>query len=134
MGSKGIVLSLLFFTAAGIGTYWTLVFFGVFEIIDVVPGYKDWFMSFPLADGWIAVCALISGIYLLRGNPAAGVFGIAAGSGLIFLGLCALLYGFNTRLLFNITGEELIEIAIKLYCLSVGSYFIMYFGKAPNHF
>ncbi|MBI5119116.1 hypothetical protein HZA56_21840 [Candidatus Poribacteria bacterium] len=132
MGSKGIVLSLLFFTAAGIAIYWILVFSGVFEIADIVPGYKDWFMSFPLADGWIAACALLSAVYFLKGNPAARVFGISTGSGLIFLGLYALLYGFNTRLLFNVTAEELIEIAIKLYCLSVGSYLIMYFGKTWN--
>jgi len=41
--------------------------------------------------------------------------------------LYALLYGVNTGLLFNLTTDEVIEIAIKVYCLSVGSFFIGYF-------
>jgi hypothetical protein len=41
--------------------------------------------------------------------------------------LYALLYGINTGLIFILTTDELIEIAIKVYCLSVGAFFIIYF-------
>ena len=119
------LLSLLFFTAGGTTLYWILVFAGIFPVTDIVPGYKTWFMSFPLADAWMAAAALISAVLLLKGNPKAGVFGICAGSAMIFLGLYALLYGINTGLLFILTVDEVIEICIKLYCLSVGSYFIV---------
>ncbi len=61
--------------------------------------------------------------FLLQNNAKAGPFGLLTGSSLIFLGL----YGFNTGLIFNMTTDELIEIAIKVYCLSVGSFFIVYF-------
>ncbi len=84
-------------------------------------------MSFPLADGWIAVASLLAFIYLLRGDEKAALFGLLAALGLIFLGLYALLYGINTGLLFILTTDEMIEIAIKIYCLSVGSFFIAYF-------
>lgn len=118
------MLTLLFFTAGGTTMYWILVFLGVFPVTDIVPGYTDWFMSFPMADAWMAACAAISGVFLLKGDRRAGVFGICAGSAMIFLGLCALLYGINTGLLFRLNVDEAIEICIKIYCLSVGSYFI----------
>jgi len=124
---KQLALGLTVFTTLGILTYWATVFAGIFKVTDLVPGYRNWFMSFPLADGWIAVVSLLAFIFLLKGNDKAALFGLLTGSSLIFLGLYALLYGINTGLLFILTTDELIEIAIKVYCLSVGSFFIVYF-------
>jgi hypothetical protein len=124
---RNLALGLTAFTAFGIVVYWSLVFAKIFPIIELVPGYRNWFMSFPLADGWIAVVSLLAFIFLLRGDDKSVLFGLLAGSSLIFLGLYALLYGINTGLLFILTMDEIIEIAIKVYCLSVGSFFIVYF-------
>jgi hypothetical protein len=124
---RTLALGLTAFTTFGIVTYWTLVFAKIFPVAELVPGYKNWFMSFPLADGWIAVTSLLAFIFLLQGDDKAALFGLLAASGLIFLGLYALLYGINTGLLFILTTDEMIEIAIKVYCLSVGSFFIVYF-------
>lgn len=124
---KQLALGLTAFTTFGIVVYWALVFTNVFKVTELVPGYKNWFMSFPLADGWIAVASLLAFIFLLQGDNRATLFGLLTGSSLIFLGLYALLYGMNTGLLFILTTDELIEIAIKVYCLSVGSFFIVYF-------
>jgi len=96
-------------------------------VTELVPGYRNWFMSFPLADGWIALTSLLAFVFLLRGDEKAALFGLLTGSSLIFLGLYALLYGVNTGLIFNLTMDEIIEIGIKVYCLSVGSFFIIYF-------
>ena len=124
---RQLALGLTAFTTFGIVAYWTTVFTGIFKVTDLVPGYRNWFMSFPLADGWIAVVSLLAFVFLLQGNDKASLFGLLTGSSLIFLGLYALLYGINTGLLFILTTDELIEIAIKIYCLSVGSFFIVYF-------
>lgn len=124
---KNLALGLTAFTTFGIVVYWVLVFAKVFPVTELVPGYKNWFMSFPLADGWIAVTSLLAFIFLLRGDDRATLFGLLAASGLIFLGLYALLYGINTGLLFILTVDEIIEIGIKVYCLTVGSFFIIYF-------
>ncbi|MBK7454349.1 MAG: hypothetical protein IPJ46_11720 [Anaerolineales bacterium] len=126
---ENLALGLTAFTAFGIVVYWTLVFEKIFPVTELVPGYKNWFMSFPLADGWIAVTSLLAFIFLLRGDDKAALFGLLAASGLIFLGLYALLYGINTGLLFILTTDGMIEIAIKIYCLSVGSFFIVFFGN-----
>ena len=124
---RQLALGLTAFTTIGIIAYWTSVFTGIFKVTELVPGYRNWFMSFPLADGWIAVVSLLAFVFLLQGNDKASLFGLLTGSSLIFLGLYALLYGINTGLLFILTTDELIEIAIKIYCLSVGSFFIVYF-------
>jgi len=134
MKSKKLAAFLLLLTAVGILIYWVLVFSGVFPVSEIIPGYKNWFMSFPIADGWIAACALLSLVFLIRNNPLASLFGIAAGSSLIFLGLYALLYGINTGLIFNLTIDELIEIAIKIYCLSTGTYLMIYFWRIRNSY
>jgi len=124
---RQLALGLTALTTFGIVAYWLSVFTGIFKVTELVPGYRNWFMSFPLADGWIAVVSLLAFIFLLQGDDKASLFGLLTGSSLIFLGLYALLYGINTGLLFILTTDELIEIAIKVYCLSVGSFFIIYF-------
>jgi hypothetical protein len=124
---RRLALGLTAFTTFGIISYWTSVFSGIFNVTELVPGYLDWFMSFPLPDSWIAFTSLLAFIFLLRSDNRAALFGMLTGSSLIFLGLYALMYGINTGLLFILTTDEVIEIAIKVYCLSVGSFFIVYF-------
>jgi hypothetical protein len=124
---RTLALGLTAFTTLGIAVYWTLVFTGIFKVTELVPGYRTWFLSFPLADGWIAVVSLLAFIFLLQNNDKAALFGLLTASSLIFLGLYALLYGVNTNLLFKLTTDETIEIGIKVYCLSVGTFFIFYF-------
>ena len=130
MKKKKILMTLNLCTGFGITLYWLLVFAGVFPVEEIVPGYKNWFMSFPVADFWIAVCAFLSFKYLKSNDDKAILFGLLAGSSLIFLGLYAFLYGINTGLLFILTIDEIIEIGIKVYCLTVGTYLIVNFWKA----
>lgn len=124
---RTLALGLTGFTTLGIVVYWSLVFTRVFPVTELVPGYRNWFMSFPLADGWIAAVSLLALVFLLKNDEKAALFGLLTGSSLIFLGLYALLYGVNTGLLFILTTDEIIEIGIKVYCLTVGSFFIVYF-------
>ena len=129
---KQLTIGLGIFTTAGIVIYWATVFTGIFKVADIIPGYRNWFMAFPLADAWIATCSLLTVIFLLRDDEKAVLFGLLTGSSLIFLGLYALLYGITTGLIFNLTADEVIEIFIKLYCLSVGTLFIGYFWHLRN--
>lgn len=115
---------LLLFTAIGIAAYWAAVFAGMFPVDELVPGYRNWFLSFPLADGWIALAAILAVIVFPSNRGFSTILVSAAGSGMIFLGLYAFTYGFNTRLVYHLTLDEGIEIAIKIYCLSVGAWFV----------
>jgi hypothetical protein len=114
----------LWFTASGILIYWILVFLRVFPVMEIRPGYSDWFMSFPVADLWIASASLGAIYFVKKDSAKSAVFLSAAGSGLIFLGLYAFTYGIRTGLLFEMTWDEAIEIGIKIYCMLVGAWFI----------
>jgi hypothetical protein len=120
MYSKIIVIGFSTFTVAAGIMYWASVFGGQFPVTELVPGYRTWFMSFPPADGWIFLCGILAAFFAQRNHPLAALFGPLTGSGLIFLGLYAFTYGINTGLIFILTPDELIEIAIKIYCLCVG--------------
>ena len=124
MKTEKLFKGLLIATALFIVGYWTSVITGIFPVTEIVAGYKNWFMSFPLPDFYVAICA-VSTVYSIRENPKmSGLFGAMTGSSLLFLGLYALAYGHNTGLLYHLTTDEIIEICIKIYCLSAGTYFI----------
>ena len=90
MNKNNLAVGLSFFTTFGILAYWTLVFSKIFPVVDLIPGYSDWFMAFPLADLWIGTTSFLAGFFLLKGRELAVPFGIAAGSGLIFSGAVCL--------------------------------------------
>jgi hypothetical protein len=131
MNSKKIVIGFSIFTATVGILYWIAVFAGLFPVTELVPGYKIWFMSFPIADGWMFICAILAAAYTLRGHSLAALFAQLTGASLIFLGLYAFTYGYNTGLLFILTPDEIIEIGIKIYCLTVGP-LLIYHGWRLN--
>lgn len=124
MIQRHVLLGLSAFTAAGIVLYWVTVFAGWFPVAELVPGYREWFLSFPLADAWIAVVTTATAYSVWHQCEETALFGALTGSGLIFLGLYAFAYGVNTGLIYQPTIEEAIEIAIKIYCVSVGTLII----------
>lgn len=124
MKKERLFRGLLITTAALIPAYWISVFTGVFPVEEVVPGYRTWFMSFPVPDFYIAISAVLAVLHLDKRDKFATLFGTMTGSGLIFLGLYALGYGHLTGLLYQLNTEEVIEILIKIYCLTAGPFFI----------
>lgn len=127
MNSKKVVISVSLFTAVLGIFYWISVFSGMFPVEELVPGYRNWFMSFPIADSWMFICAILASVYALKNHSLVALFAPLTGASMIFLGLYAFAYGANTGLLFILTPEEIIEIAIKIYCLVAGS-MIIYHG------
>lgn len=115
----------LYLTAVGIIAYWITVFCGAFVVHELVPGYRHWFMSFPVADLWIAATSTLAAIVATSNRPLGAIAMAAAGSALIFLGLYAFAYGVNTGLVDNLTMDEVIEIIIKIYCLGTGAWFVL---------
>ena len=125
--------ALLLVTFAFVLFYWALVFTGIFPVTDIVAGYVTWFMSFPLADLFMGISALLSFLFFNKNPKKSGFWGAITGSALIFLGLYAMLYGINTGLIFILTSDEIIEICIKMYCLSAGTFFLYHSWKLINN-
>lgn len=126
---RRVLMSFLTITALGIVLYWTTVFLGLFPVEELVPGYREWFFSFPLPDFWIAFACGISAVQLHRKKKSAALWGIIAGSSMLFLSLYAGSYGFVTGLIYMQTIDEYIEIAIKIYTFTVGILFMVQFWR-----
>jgi hypothetical protein len=59
----------------------------------------------------------------------AAICGLLSASSMIFLALNGLMFGINTGMICMFTLDEIIEIAIKLYCLFVGAVYTRQFSR-----
>jgi hypothetical protein len=130
MGSKKsghrIISGLLFFAFAATLVYW-IVFYTTGETqVRQDPIYLAFERSFPVADTWMALCALIGAIGLWNRKPWGFLFGLLAASSAIFLGLMDLTFNLNEGI-YAIPGlETTIEVLINLLTLGLGPVVIAY--------
>lgn len=97
--------------------------------VRVLPDY--WYSafedSFPVADAWMAVCMLLAGIGLWRGSRNGALFGLMAGSALIYL--AAMDFTFNSEHglygMLPSSGPMLTETAINVTSLGLGVFTLL---------
>jgi hypothetical protein len=118
-GRRALAVVLLV-SGAGIATYWIAFFSSGVVQATREPCYLVFEHAFPAADGWTAVTAILAGVGLVRRRPSAVLFGIAAGSGFIFLGSMDVLYNLENGMYALRTAEMTTEIVINGFCLIVG--------------
>jgi hypothetical protein len=116
------IVSLGTITSLFIAAYWLAVWTKLFPVDEIIPGYRAWFLAFPVADAWIAVWAMIAAGAAWSGSPRTCQYTLLAGSALMFLGLYAMTYGTITGLICRPTADEYIEIAIKVYTICAGAW------------
>jgi hypothetical protein len=120
-----ILATLMLLTALG-----TLLFWGVFfadldaqRAGTLALRSEHWFaweISFPLADGWLALTAILGAVGIWRLRPAGLLFGLLSGSAMVFLGLMDLLFFLQNDLYIPLTGEVAIELFIHLWSVLLG--------------
>jgi hypothetical protein len=120
------------FVALGVAlltvSYWVVWYAGGRDLLASAqtPEYFAFENAFPAADGWLALCALISGIHLLRGRSSAiyWLF-LTAGCGL-YLGLMDVLFDLENGIYLVPKGGDPvavgIEIAINILTVTLGAY------------
>lgn len=118
--SQTFVCVLSFLTGAGILLQWILIWSGRFPVEESVPGFRNYFLSFQLADLWLILLAFLTGTFILLKNPKALLFGIALGSAMVFFGLYALLYDLNTGLFYDFSAGELFGKFVTFYNILAG--------------
>jgi len=99
---------------------WVLVWTGAFPVVESTPGFRDYFLSFAAADMWLVFAALLTALLVLKADKRAVLASVALGSAMLFFGLYALLYDFNTGLLFKMSADELFGKGVTLYNIVVG--------------
>jgi hypothetical protein len=113
---------LLVLTALVTAAYWVNYFTS--GDVAVVPArwYTAFESSFPVADGWLALTALLAGLAYLRGDARAGRFGLLAGSALLYLAGMDIAFDVENRLypLAAQSGAMRFEILINVWSLLLG--------------
>jgi hypothetical protein len=123
--SRAWVCFLSLATGSGILLQWILVWSGAFPVAESVPGFRNYFLSFVVADLWLVAVAFMTGAFILLKDPKALLFGVALGSAMVFFGLYALTYDLNTGLLFDFSAGELFGKAVTVYNLLAGLLFMV---------
>lgn len=112
---------------ASLGTlaYWLTYFSSGATQVRNDEVYLAFENAFPLADAWMGVCYLLSAYFLWRADRRALLWGLCAGSAMIFLGCMDLLFNIE-QAHFNepISAEMWAEILIVVFCLSFGPFTI----------
>ena len=127
-GVKWIIgLLLIIFVVTAI--YWITFYTSGDVQVRQDEAYLAFERSFPLADAWMAICALLGAIGLWRSKAWGFLFGLLAASSAIFLGLMDVLFNLNEGLYIIVGTEMLIEVVINVFTLSMGPVIIWYLWK-----
>lgn len=113
---------LLVVTALVTVAYWLDFFLrGTVQAVE-----EEWYLrferAFPVADGWMAVCSLVSAVGLFTGSSYGTVFGLLAAGALVFLGLMDLTFNLQNGMfrLLPGSGQMWVEVVIVVWCLALG--------------
>jgi hypothetical protein len=94
---RGLVAAITYLAVAAVGTtaYWIVFFTSGAVQVQRDAAYLAFERAFPLADGWMAACAALAAVGLWRRRPWGLLFGLLAGSSLVFLGCMDVLWNLN---------------------------------------
>jgi hypothetical protein len=79
-----------------------------------------WELSFPLADGWMAVTGILGAIGLWHLKPTGLLFSLLSGSAMIYLGLMDGLFFLQNGLYLPFTAEIALELFIHIWVIALG--------------
>jgi len=114
--------ALLVLTAITTALYWVNYFTSGDVAVVAARWYTIFESSFPVADGWMALTALLAGLGYLFGWRQAGRFGLLAGSALLFLAAMDITFDVENHLypLAAKSDAMKFEIVINAWSLALG--------------
>ena len=120
---------LMLLTAIGIILFWVAFFADLnaqrgSTFASRSEAWFAWELSFPLADAWVALTAILGAIGLWRRRPAGLLFGLVSGGAMVFLGLIDLLFFLENGLYLPMNAEVVIELLIHLWTTGFGLFAI----------
>jgi hypothetical protein len=115
-----ILSGLLILGAVVTVAYWANYFIaGDVRVLDAT-WYTYFEDAFPVADGWMALCMFIAGFGLLRGTRAGALWGLMAGSALLYLAGMDITFNVEHGLYALRSGPMLAEMGINATSLGLG--------------
>ncbi|MFN7916902.1 MAG: hypothetical protein U0Q55_16280 [Vicinamibacterales bacterium] len=116
---RRIVIALLVLAALGEATYWT-TFFGTDALrFPGVACFRTFDLSFPAANAWTTIAALLGATGLWRRAPSGVLFGIVCGSSLMYLGLVDVVFFTQNGLYAQPDPAIYGEMAVHATCFTV---------------
>jgi hypothetical protein len=124
MAVDTLLAVLLLVTAAGTAAYWVDFFWhGSVHVVE-----EEWYIrferAFPVADGFMSVCAVAAGIGLLTGDDWGEAFGLVAAGALVFLGLMDVTFNVDNGLYRRLadSGAMRAELVVNVWTLGLGGF------------
>ncbi|HVO26071.1 MAG TPA: hypothetical protein VMW56_20845 [Candidatus Margulisiibacteriota bacterium] len=106
--------------------YWLIFFTSGALRISQDAVYAGFEAAFPAADAWLAVASIACAEGLRRRRSWAVLYGIAAGSAFVYLGLMDTLYNLEHAAYLHLTNEMIPEIVINVTCFVFGPFLMWY--------
>jgi hypothetical protein len=129
--AKGLDALAIILIIFGLGTiaFWIVFFTSGAVSMSDRPAYLEHEQSFPLADSYMALCCLIGAAGILWRRSWGLLFGLLAGSGIIFLGLMDTLYSIQQGIFSLSTTAGVEALIISGVCLILGPVTITYLWR-----
>jgi len=125
LGLNTVVLCL--WIASGLNVlYWILFFTNGAVQTSTDPAYLGFEAAFPAADAWLIIASINCAEGLRRRRSWAVLYGIAAASAFIYLGLMDTLYNLEHRMYVHLSGEMVAEVVINVTCFTFGPFLMWY--------
>ncbi|MGH6870531.1 MAG: hypothetical protein ACREHE_03400 [Rhizomicrobium sp.] len=114
--------ALLVLAAVVTAIYWWSYFTGGDVMVLQDRWYTAFESSFPVADGWMALCAAAAGMGFLFGRPWAPAAGLLAASAIIYLAAMDITFDVENSMyaLAGTNDAMRFEVFINASCLALG--------------
>ena len=123
------MIALLWLSAVVTILYWA-VFFSTGEVRSTEEEcYLAFERAFPAADGWLVMVCMVAAEGLRRGREWAVLWGVAAGSAIVYLGCMDILFNLENGMYTRINAAMAGEVVINLWCVSLGPFLLVYFWR-----
>jgi hypothetical protein len=122
-----LLAALLVLGALVTAFYWWSYFTGGDVMVSNARWYTAFESSFPVADGWMALCMLAAGIGLWSGRNWGARMGLLAGSALIYLAAMDITFDVENGLYALASTKDAMkfEVFINVTTLILGAWTIM---------
>ncbi|WP_028079859.1 hypothetical protein [Solimonas soli] len=115
--ARATVIVLLWLGATCIVAYWLAFFLGGSVQASSDACYLVFERSFPLPDGFVALCAVLAAEGLRRRRASAVAWALLTAGGFFFVGLIDINYNLGNGMYARHSGAMMLEMAINIACL-----------------
>jgi hypothetical protein len=122
-----ILGALLLFAATVTALYWWSYYSGGDVRVINARWYTAFESSFPVADGWMALCAALAGLGLILGRPLGPRFGLMAGAAILYLAAMDITFDVENGMyaLAATSNAMKFEIFINATCVILGAWTLL---------